>query len=153
MPGYGIVDSQSGIGLLPWRWATERLKKARTYWISTTRPDGSPHAMPIWGVWMTDAFYFSTGHESRKAKNLGYNPKCVISAEIITDSPINDAVILEGTARQITDRAKRKKFAEAYGPKYDYDMEGFDEPVYSVKPKVVFAFTAQFIDSATRWTF
>ena len=47
MPGYGILDANSGKGLLPWSWATERLAKARNYWVATTRPDGNPHAMPV----------------------------------------------------------------------------------------------------------
>ncbi len=73
MPGYGIADANSGSGLLPWNWAVERLQKARNYWISTTRPDGRPHAMPVWGVWYDNQFYFSTGRESRKARNLAVN--------------------------------------------------------------------------------
>jgi hypothetical protein len=49
MPGYGILDAKSGSGLLPWSVAVERLTEARNYWIATTRPDGRPHAMPVWG--------------------------------------------------------------------------------------------------------
>lgn len=39
MPGYGILDADKGRGLLPWSWATERLAKAHTYWVATTRVD------------------------------------------------------------------------------------------------------------------
>src|SRR5213078_895996 len=67
MHGYGILDADSGKGLLPWTWATERLAKARNYWVSTSRPDGNPHLMPVWGIWLDDAFCFSTGTKSRKA--------------------------------------------------------------------------------------
>jgi hypothetical protein len=31
IPGYGIMDSNSGKGLLPWSWAIERLIKAHTW--------------------------------------------------------------------------------------------------------------------------
>jgi len=31
-----------------------------------------------------------------------------------------------------------RRFADAYGPKYEWDMEGFDEPVYAVRAAVVF---------------
>src|SRR5262245_56695737 len=41
---------------LPRRWATARLAAAHTYWIATTRQDGRPHARPIWGVWLDNAF-------------------------------------------------------------------------------------------------
>ena len=75
MPGYGISDSAEGI--LPWSWAAERLSQAHNYFVATARPDGRPHVMPVWGLWLDDAFYFSTGASSRKARNLAANPRCV----------------------------------------------------------------------------
>ncbi|MEK6322537.1 MAG: pyridoxamine 5'-phosphate oxidase family protein [Acidobacteriota bacterium] len=151
MPGYGILDADSGKGLLPWSWATERLAKARNYWVATTRPDGTPHMMPVWGVWLDDAFYFSTGKQSRKARNLAENPRCVIGCELG-----DDQIILEGVAELMGDSESRQRFADAYGPKYDWDMEGFDEPFYAVHPTVVFGLTTtsgEFAGSATRWVF
>src|SRR5215468_389453 len=81
MPGYGILDANSGKGLLQWSWAREHLANARTYWVATTRPEGRPHLMPVWGVWLDDTFYFSTGRQSRKARNLAANPQCVVSIQ------------------------------------------------------------------------
>ena len=83
MPGYGILDANGGRGLLPWAWAVERLTRARNYWIATTCPDGLPHCVPVWGVWLDDdnAFYFSSGTQSRKARNLAANPNCVVCPE------------------------------------------------------------------------
>lgn len=74
MPGYGILAADQGSGLLPWSWASERLAEAHNYFVATTRPDGRPHVMPVWGLWLDDTFYFSTGRESRKARNLEGNP-------------------------------------------------------------------------------
>ncbi len=54
MPGYGLVDAGGGKGLLPWSWAVEFLSKGRNYWVATTRPDGRPHVMPVWGIWMDE---------------------------------------------------------------------------------------------------
>jgi len=48
IPGYGIPTHTEG--LLPWSFALERLEKARNYWVATTRPDGRPHTVPVWGV-------------------------------------------------------------------------------------------------------
>src|SRR3979409_1479277 len=94
MPGYGIAAANDGKGLFPWSWATERLTKARTYWIATTRSNGQPHVMPVWGVWIDDAFYFSTGQQSRKARNLLQNPRCTICCELGEAQ-----LIIEGQAR------------------------------------------------------
>ena len=64
MPEYGLAEAEAGLGLLPWTWALERLQPARNYWLATTRPDGRPHVMPVWGVWVENRFYFSTGSQS-----------------------------------------------------------------------------------------
>src|SRR5262245_53850398 len=151
MPGYGIADADKGKGLFPWSWATERLNNAHTYWLTTTRENGRPHVMPVWGVWLDEAFCFSTGNHSRKARNLRANANCVIACEVGEDQ-----VILEGVAELTSDSELKRRFADAYQPKYDFDMSGFDEPVYVVKPVVVFGFTSadeDFTKTATRWTF
>jgi PPOX class probable F420-dependent enzyme len=152
MPGYGISNANEGEGLLPWEWAAERLSVSHNYLVATTRPDGRPHVMPVWGLWLDDAFYFSTGRQSRKARNLDSNPHCAISTD-----RADEAVIVEGVAEQITDRESLRSFYEAYKEKYDWDLEqmGFDkEPVYIVRPRVVFGIReSDFTGSATRWTF
>src|SRR6185295_10383571 len=79
MPGYGLVKGPRG--LLPWKWAEQRLRKSHNYFIVTTRPGGAPHAMPVWGIWVDSVFYFSTGRTSRKAKNLAKNKRCVVCNE------------------------------------------------------------------------
>src|SRR4030081_968866 len=91
MPGYGLPTA--GTGLLPWSWAEQRLKKSHNYWITTVKPDGSPHTMVVWGLWIDGQFLFSTGRKSRKARNLAKNPNCVVSTE-----HAHEAVIVEGTA-------------------------------------------------------
>ncbi len=148
MPGYGIAAADGGQGLLPWDWAVERLSKGYTYWLCTTRPDGRPHAMPIWGIWLHDAFFFSTGKQSRKARNLEANPHCVVGVEVESDS-----VVIEGAVEGVADQQLRQEFAEKYQAKYEWDMEGFDEPVFAVRPSVVFGLTLDLVENATRWTF
>ncbi len=83
---------------LPWTWATERLTQARNYWIATTRPDGQPHSRPVWGVWLDDIFYFSTG--SLAEQNLATNPAITVHLE-----SGSEVVIIEGTAEPISDAA------------------------------------------------
>ena len=48
MPEYGIPAEEEG--MLPWSHVLERITAARNYWVSTVKPDGSPHATPVWGV-------------------------------------------------------------------------------------------------------
>ncbi len=152
MPEYGVLDANEGEGLLPWEWASERLSVSHNYLVATTRPDGRPHMMPVWGLWLDNAFYFSTGRKSRKARNLSANPNCVISTE-----NSEEAVIIEGIAQETTDRGLLQTFYEAYKAKYDWDLVqmGFaNEPVYIVRPRVAFGIRERdFTSSATRWIF
>lgn len=96
MPGYGLPTDAEG--LLPWDWAERRLLASHVYWLATTRPDGRPHLMPIWGLWLDRVFYFSTGRQSRKARNLERNAHCVVATEQALE-----AVVVEGTANEIMD--------------------------------------------------
>ncbi|HEY3593724.1 MAG TPA: pyridoxamine 5'-phosphate oxidase family protein, partial [Polyangiaceae bacterium] len=130
MPGYGVPTSNKGI--LPWRWANERLVKSHNYWLVTTKPDGAPHAMPIWGIWVDAIFYFSTGKESRKAKNLAANANCVVLNE-----RAEEAVILEGVAEQITDGPLIRKLGVPYHAKYKpWKLDPAMGPIYAVRPVV-----------------
>jgi pyridoxine/pyridoxamine 5'-phosphate oxidase len=147
MPGYGIPESSKG--LLPWSWARQRLEKSHNYWISTVRPDGSPHTMVVWGLWIEGAFYFSTGRESRKARNLALNSRCVICTE-----KADEAVIVEGRADLVHD-TPQVKFFSRYEKKYEWDMSKMqDEPVFRVTPRLAFGqFEKKFQGTATKWNF
>jgi hypothetical protein len=147
VPGYEFTAKKSD--LLPWKWAVTRLKKSRQYWIATTRGNGAPHLMIIWGIWFQGSFWFSTGAQSRKARNLAGNPRCVIG----TDNAAK-AVILEGAAELIDARhIDYEKFTRAYAKKYAWDIREMGQPVYRLRPSVGFGlFEKKFDQSATRWT-
>jgi general stress protein 26 len=148
MPGYGVPATRKG--LLPWKWAEQRLIRSHNYWLITTRPDGTPHAMPIWGVWVDGIFCFSTGRQSRKAQNLAKNPNCVICNE---DS--KEAVIVEGRAEELTDPVRVKELGRSYHRKYQpWTLDPKLGPIFVVRPRVVFGmYEKKFTDAATRWVF
>lgn len=142
-PGYFKRDYTEG--LLPWSWAVDLMNRVRNPVISTVRPNGRPHAMPIWGIWLNDVYCLSTAITSVKSSNLKANPECVI-----TSSDEDGDVVLEGRAElsELPDG-----FTEAYKGKYG---EKIDEgPIWIVRPRVAFAFQANdnFYKTATRWTF
>jgi nitroimidazol reductase NimA-like FMN-containing flavoprotein (pyridoxamine 5'-phosphate oxidase superfamily) len=152
MPGYGLAGASEGSGLLPWIWAQERLEAARNYWVATTRPDGRPHCVPVWGLWLEGVFQFSTSPNSRKATNLVLNPYCTIATE-----RADEAVIIEGYAEEFGDDPEpRRRFAEAYKAKYAFDMDPQAEGYFRVEPHVAFGFieeATEFTGTATRWIF
>jgi len=147
MPGYELLPADQGKGLKPWSYAVERLTHARGYWISTTCPDGRPHSVPIWGLWLRDHFAFSTGAQSKKARNLRANPHVVIGVE-----PSDDSIVLEGEARLEDDAACKREFLESYRAKYGWVSDS--EPMYLVRPILAFYFSSDdFTGGATRWVF
>lgn len=154
MPGYGILPADQGTGLLPWSWARQKLTDSHDYWLSTVRPDGRPHAMPVWGVWLDGALWFSSSRQSRKARNVAARPDCVLS----TDTP-REPVVLEGRAEVVTDLATITRFLDALNEKYrtNYGIDFLDPAVNStfhVQPAQAFGLLPDdFTGSPTRWTF
>ena len=59
----------------------ERLESEQNIWLATTRPDGRPHLVPIWFVWVNEAFYICTERKSVKARNLRLNPRACVALE------------------------------------------------------------------------
>jgi Pyridoxamine 5'-phosphate oxidase len=141
---------------LPWRWATERLEAARTYWIATTRPDGRPHTRPVWGVWLANALYFSTG--SLAAGNLAAQPAITVHLE-----SGEEVVIVEGVAEVAQGEELLQRVSALYDAKYQWDDPDADDDVfYVVRPEIVFGWVedstgqdggAAFHGTATRWRF
>lgn len=147
MPGYGMPRGTKG--LLPWTWAEERLRKSHNYYVMTVRPDATPHAMPVWGIWADGCFYFSTGAKSVKTRNLAANPSCIVCTEKAAE-----AVIVEGTATAIDDRTRLEVLAPLYARRYkSFTLDPKMGPVFEVRPKVAFGMYEKKFKASTRWTF
>jgi nitroimidazol reductase NimA-like FMN-containing flavoprotein (pyridoxamine 5'-phosphate oxidase superfamily) len=147
-PGYGIDPAVEGEGLLPWQWVEKKMASCRTFWLATIHATHErPHVMPVWGVWVNDAFFFSTGRKSRKGQNLAANPACTIS-----NDDAAEAVIVEGKANEVLDATTLKLVANSYKKKYKMDPREMGEPIFRVSPETVFGFIEKnFPKSATRW--
>ncbi|MEI7555150.1 pyridoxamine 5'-phosphate oxidase family protein [Candidatus Chlorohelix sp.] len=149
-PDYGL-DTADDIQLLEWEWVTEKMTLSHNYWIGSTRPDGKPHAMPVWGLWLEGTFYFATGRTSRKGRNLLQNPEAVVHLE-----SGDEVVIFEGRVEEFNDPALFERFAEAYGQKYAGFKPAYDPANLYLKliPRVAFGWLEKdFANSATRWQF
>lgn len=142
--------------LLPWGWARSRLVDARTYWVASTRPDGRPHCRPVWGVWLADGLWFSTGSLARRI--LPARPAVSVN---VPDG--EQVVVLEGTAAVRTERDDLQRMCDAYSRKYDHPMAPSDDgrvgdpdgnagPAFLVTPDVVFGWGSG-LTTPTRWRF
>src|SRR5437763_9868249 len=131
IPGYGLPKTKKG--LLPWKWAQDRLKKSRQYWIATSRPDGRPHVMIVWALWMDGLLYSSTGTVSRKARNLAHNP----NSTMCTDNAA-EGVILEGEVKTERDVRRIRQFILLYEKKYKYKLGKMGERMLALEDPVFF---------------
>jgi PPOX class probable F420-dependent enzyme len=155
MPDYGI-PSDDMTGALPWSFAEERLASSHDYWLATRWPDGRPHLMPVWGLWLEDNLWFSTAAGSRKARNLEAEPRCSMA----TNDPL-EPVIVEGTATLVLERDEVALFTEKLRIKYAsewvedvYTVDFYVGGTYRLTTTSVFALKdSEFATSPTRWTY
>jgi Pyridoxamine 5'-phosphate oxidase len=114
--GYGLPGTTEG--LLSWNQVEERLRTSLHYWLTTVRPDRTPHSVPRWGVWLDGRFYYDGAPTTRHARNLDSNPACTLTLESGTE-----VVIVEGfstaTRAEADDLGSRLATAfEKYHPDY-----------------------------------
>ena len=102
----------SAKGLLTWAQVEQRLIDAQHYWLTTVRPDGRPHVVPRWGVWLDGRFFYDGAPTTRHARNLRSNPHCSLNLESGWE-----AVIVEGTSAptRADEDGLGRRLAEAYG--------------------------------------
>jgi len=156
MPDYGIT-SEPTEGMLTWDWVDTQMEQSRNYWICTTRPDGRPHAAPVWGVWLNNTLYFGTGKSSVKAKNVNHRNQVVVHLE-----SGDNTLIIEGALRELLEPDKLKNMIiPAYSKKYpsyptpDADAEEDESAIwYVLVPHKIMAWLENdFLNSAAYWLF
>jgi hypothetical protein len=151
--GFNVRDVPTTSARLPWDKASALLAAARNYWMATSYPDGRIHIMPVWGVWLDDALYFTTDTTSQKARNIATNPSVAIHLD---SAP--ELVSLDGTAQLVTDPTIFRRIADAYEAKYDYrvdlSLDNTTERLFVVRPDLAFTWLESDIGgSITRWLF
>lgn len=113
IPGYGIPKDKKG--LLTWDWVSEQMATARNYWVATVSPDGAPHTVPVWGVWVDDTLFFGGGPDTRWSRNLMANPKVAVHLE-----SGSEVVIIQGEVERVIDPEPDllKRIDDVYEAKY-----------------------------------
>ena len=129
------------------------------------QPGRDPHVNGIGALWVDGAFWFETGEQSRKAKNLARDPRCTLSV-----ATQEFDLVVDGDAHQVTEPATVAAMAErwaAEGWPAHVDETGraltaeFSAPsagpppwfVYRLTPRRATALATIDPGGATRWTF
>lgn len=99
-----------GLPLVEWRSIEARLEQGltqapesggpdrHTCWLATINRDGSPHVTAVGALWVDGTFWFETGPETRKGKNLARDPRCSMSV-----ATHEFDLVVRGTASRVTD--------------------------------------------------
>jgi hypothetical protein len=150
-PGY--VDHP--VAEVPWEYVAGQLTEARHYWVCSTRPDGRPHVVPRWCVYMDGKIYYDGSPQTRHAQNIAQNPNVAVHLE---DG--ERAIILEGTsaeagkpeaglAQRLVEEYRRKYAMSGYSPEPDqWDGGG----LYVFTPRSCIAWTV-FMEDPTKFLF
>lgn len=134
-------------------------------WLATINPDGSPHVTGVGALWVDGAFWFETGDQTRKARNLARDPRCTISVAVHEFD-----LVLEGTAGKVTDpptvAAMAQRWAAAGWPcrvddtghalTADFSAPSAGRPpwfIYRIAPRTATALATVEPGGATRWRF
>ena len=142
-------------GFISWNKVDLPLKAMRSIWISTTRPDGRPHAVPVWFIWNGTSIYFITRRDMQKAKNLANQPWIVVHA-----GDGDDVIILEGPVEIVTNQEELDRVDANYRDKYVDPHSGARDTIfqencdlYRVNVKHVMTWEYGTIGTRTDWRF
>jgi PPOX class probable F420-dependent enzyme len=100
----------------------ERLATERVAWLTTVRPDGRPHVVPIWFSWDGQAFLVYSKPHARKVENLRERPDVMLA---LGDADADfDVILVEGRA-ELIDRPAEPPPGEHFA-KYAAAMAAID---------------------------
>ncbi len=142
-------------GFIPWSKIDLPLRATRSIWVATTRPDGRPHAVPVWYVWDGTSLYFITRRDMQKATNLAAQPWIVAH---LGDG--DDVAILEGSVEVVSDPSELSRIDALYGEKYVAPRSGARDTIfhdhanlYRLLVRHVMAWEYGDISTRTDWRF
>ena len=109
----GYVDNP--VSYLTWDWVATQLTESKHYWVCSVRPNGRPHVVPRWAVFVDGKIYYDGSPETRHSRNIEINPHITVNLESGAE-----AIILEGTTEAAGKPSAElgKKLSEAYKKKY-----------------------------------
>jgi hypothetical protein len=155
--------SAPGSSTLDWSVVRGHLTETVSFLLTSIRPDGRPHVMPVHGIWLDGAMYLCTPEITRKARNLAGNPNCVMSVGLGTLD-----LIVEAQAGQVSDDDELRAVGDAYAAKYQWKVTVADGTyladngsglgeipfgVFRLAPTTVYALNTDRGFAVTRWRF
>jgi hypothetical protein len=102
---------------LAWPDVAARLATSPCWWIGTVGRSG-PHAVPIWGVVVSDVLYFYGEPDALRSRHIAADNRIVLHL-----SDPMDVLVVKGTATPGPPMRERADLCDAYRQKYSSDDE------------------------------
>ena len=93
----------------------ERLRSDEMIWLTSVRPDGRPHSIPVWFLWESATLLIFSKPNTQKIRNLQRNPHITLALDGTKQGV--DVVIVEGEAELLSEPS-RNMTVPAYFSKY-----------------------------------
>jgi PPOX class probable F420-dependent enzyme len=97
------------------RHIDKRLRSEPVIWLTSTRPDGRPHSVPVWYWWDGETVLIFSQPDKQKIRNLRHSPHVVLALNATDDG--EDVVIVEGVAA-LTAQPTSELMLPAFADKY-----------------------------------
>lgn len=152
--GYGVDQADRFVA---WEDIEAALVESHHYWLATTRPDGRPHVVPRWGVWLDGCFWYDGSPDTLHVRNLTKNPECVLHLEDGAKATIVEgrSIASEAITGELGTRLAAD-YARKYGPDYTPSADAWSDDIAGgmrrIEPVKVMAWT-EFPRDLTRYTF
>ena len=123
----------------------ERLRTEPTVWLSSIRPDGRPHVVPVWFMWDGRTFDLYSKPNAQKVRNVRAHPEVMLAVgrpdaewdvELIEGTA---SVVDEPTATHITDQLFDKYAALMARAELDRStfVDTYSQPVHITPTRFV----------------
>jgi nitroimidazol reductase NimA-like FMN-containing flavoprotein (pyridoxamine 5'-phosphate oxidase superfamily) len=145
--GYGETTTT-----LDWGEVSARLAGAKQYWVVTNRRAGSPHVVPVDGLWVDDVLYYGGSPDTLHVRMALTDPHVTIHLPdpwkvVVVEGEVRLAGPTAAFAQHLADLAN-EKYAE-YG--ITFDAGSYRDP-FVLHPRRVLAWSS-FPADATRFVF
>src|SRR6266498_2436081 len=109
----GYVDKP--ISFVDWDWVAAQLTESKHYWLCSVYPNGKPHVVPRWCVFLDGKVYYDGSPETRHSRNIQLNPDISVHLESGAQP-----IILYGTSTASGKPSSElgKKLSQEYKKKY-----------------------------------
>ena len=149
----GYADNP--VSYVDWEWVAEQMTVSKNYWLSSVRPDGRPHVVPRWGVFINNKLFYDGSPKTLHARNIMKNPYVSLHLEsgdqVVMMEGISEAAEKPTSefANQLAEAISGKYSDDGYSPKPDQWDEG---GLYVFTPRQCIAWTV-FYENPTKFIF